>query len=190
MVSITSIETKLVQKEAKHNCTDSGSWILKVNFIPDLPVSRWKTSAGAPLGSGLAWYTGLLFSENSHSRSAHFSRSDQSETGNSQRINRSVWGLHQLPQPQLGLSGCAYLDTQHRKYTQRELDWRLSLWADHPRDCRPSFGMAGSSPRQTAILLEFRLWLAAHFKSFQIVLIDLGIFKFGFNVQWLFKKVD
>lgn len=43
MVSITSIETKLVQKKAKYNCADDGSGIL-VSLFLDQSHNQWKTN--------------------------------------------------------------------------------------------------------------------------------------------------
>lgn len=54
--------------------------------------------------------------------------------------------------------------------------WRLQ--------CLPSGSRASVAQRQ------FWLWGAAHFQDFETVLTELGIFKFAFNVEWLFKKID
>lgn len=65
------------------------------------------------------------------------------------------------------------------------------LWADQPKLLCALVWRRDSADvlLLRAAQLEFRLQLAAHLTSFEAVLIDLGVFKFGFNVQWLFKKV-
>lgn len=96
------------------------------------------------------------------------------------RINRTVWELQQFPGRGSEVR-CPH--TQLVEFPVFRLKTVQSVLWCGGLQCVP----ANSWLQVTQ--LQFSLWWMAHFQSFETVLVELGIFKFGFNVEWLFKKV-
>lgn len=100
------------------------------------------------------------------------------------RINRTVWELQQFP------GRGSEVRCPHTQLVEFPVSEIWTVTEDSPVHALVWWAPVCSANSWLQVTqLQFRLWWMAHFQSFETVLVELGIFKFGFNVEWLFKKV-